>query len=306
MSLIKQPSEIVGKETISALIYGQSGMGKTTLACSAPAPVLFDFDNGVSRIRAEHQVPTVQIARWQDAMDALAELTADRMGFRTVIIDTASKMIDSITEHICGAANPKLQQWGSINNTFKAFNRTLRSLGLNVVYVAQREVEKNGEDTRYVPQFRQSNYKDVLCDLDVCGYMEMATVRGKEMRRITFDPTSRNEGKNTANFDRYYDLPTLDEGKPNNFLAVRFADYVERQRAMNEQRAKMHHDIAAIVADFRNELDTVTDADAFSDLVQRAATMQHVGDSKARLAVIIRDEAAKRGYKFNKQEGRYE
>ena len=39
MSLIKKPNELTVKTTLSALIYGQPGMGKTTLALSAPNPV---------------------------------------------------------------------------------------------------------------------------------------------------------------------------------------------------------------------------------------------------------------------------
>ena len=44
------------KQTFSAIIYGSPGIGKTTLACSAPRPLLIDFDRGVSRVRADHRV----------------------------------------------------------------------------------------------------------------------------------------------------------------------------------------------------------------------------------------------------------
>ena len=46
MGLIKKPNELSVKQTLSALIYGQPGMGKTTLALSAPLPLLLDFDGG--------------------------------------------------------------------------------------------------------------------------------------------------------------------------------------------------------------------------------------------------------------------
>ena len=44
------------RQTFSAIIYGSPGIGKTTLACSAPKPLLIDFDRGVSRVRADHRV----------------------------------------------------------------------------------------------------------------------------------------------------------------------------------------------------------------------------------------------------------
>ena len=37
MGLIKKPNELTVKNALSALIYGQPGMGKTTLALSSPS-----------------------------------------------------------------------------------------------------------------------------------------------------------------------------------------------------------------------------------------------------------------------------
>lgn len=39
MSLFKQPSELEVSTTIKALIYGQPGLGKSTLGLSTPSPV---------------------------------------------------------------------------------------------------------------------------------------------------------------------------------------------------------------------------------------------------------------------------
>ena len=47
MSIFKKPSELTYNSTIKALVYGQPGLGKSTLALSTPNPVLFDFDGGV-------------------------------------------------------------------------------------------------------------------------------------------------------------------------------------------------------------------------------------------------------------------
>ena len=50
MGLIKKSTELTFPSTVKMMIYGQAGMGKTTVALSAPKPLLLDFDNGVKRV----------------------------------------------------------------------------------------------------------------------------------------------------------------------------------------------------------------------------------------------------------------
>ena len=79
-------------------------MGKTTLALSAPSPLLLDFDGGVHRVNYGHQVPTVQITRWEDCEDVMKENLSD---YSTLVIDTGGKMLDFMAEYII-RKNPKL------------------------------------------------------------------------------------------------------------------------------------------------------------------------------------------------------
>ena len=54
MTLIRKSTELTIPQSVKSLIYGQAGMGKTTLALSAPKPLLLDFDNGVKRVNMTH------------------------------------------------------------------------------------------------------------------------------------------------------------------------------------------------------------------------------------------------------------
>lgn len=305
MSLIKKPGEIAHKETIACLIYGQSGMGKTTLACSAPAPVIFDFDNGITRVKDEYQVPTVQVSSFKEAQEALREVQAAGDEYKTIVIDTASKMIDSIIYDICGTAQPKLQQWGLVNAAFKSFLRGVQQMGKNIVFIAQREVEKDGEANRYVPQFRASNYKDVICDLDVCGYMEMVTYKGQEVRQITFNPTSRNEGKNTAEFAPAYIIHDLTGSNPNTFLTDRFAEYVSRQKEKAEKRATNAQAVNDAMEEFSNKLEQCNDAECINALLDEAKATKAVGNLRIKMSQAISKKAKALNLKLNKDK-RYE
>lgn len=75
MSLIKKSNELVIPSTVNMMIHGQADMGKTTVALSAPKPLLLDFDNGVKRVNMAHLdgIDIVQVSSWQDVQQVLQE-----------------------------------------------------------------------------------------------------------------------------------------------------------------------------------------------------------------------------------------
>ena len=95
MSLIKKSNELVIPTTVKMMIYGQAGMGKSTVALSAPKPLLLDFDNGVKRMNMTHleNIDTVQVTSWSDVQQVLQE---DLSAYQTIVVDTIGKMMDFI------------------------------------------------------------------------------------------------------------------------------------------------------------------------------------------------------------------
>ena len=95
MSLIKKSNELVIPTTVKMMIYGQACMGKSTVALSAPKPLLLDFDNGVKRMNMAHleNIDTVQVTSWNDVQQVLQE---DLSAYQTIVVDTIGKMMDFI------------------------------------------------------------------------------------------------------------------------------------------------------------------------------------------------------------------
>ena len=75
MSLIRKSTELNIPTNVKMMIYGQAGMGKSTVALSAPKPLLLDFDNGVKRMNMAHleNIDTVQVTSWNDVQLVLQE-----------------------------------------------------------------------------------------------------------------------------------------------------------------------------------------------------------------------------------------
>ena len=184
MGLIKRPNELTVKNTLSALIYGQPGMGKTTLALSAPNPVLFDYDGGIHRVNAAHRVPTVQITSWDETNQVLS--SEEIKEFSTIVIDTAGKMLSFMDKAIM-AANPKmkkadgtlsLQGYGVRQNMFINFVNSVTFRDKSVIYVAHEREDKVYDEKHLRPELGGTSVGELIKELDMVGYMEAIGIAG--------------------------------------------------------------------------------------------------------------------------------
>ena len=306
MTLIRKASELEIQGKIKALIYGQPGMGKSTLAVSTPKPLLFDFDGGVHRINYHHleNVDTVQIKNYQNFLDVLQN---ENLGaYETLVIDTGGKMLDHMSEYIIkndpkkGRSNGMLtlQGYGERKGLFTSLVKKISVMGKHIVFVAHRDTKTEGEDTRYVPQFGGSNYDALVTELDLVGYME---ANGRQ-RTITFDPTDRNDGKNTCNLPAVMQVPAIvdENGSPtskNDFMSEKV---IKPYYARLEQRKQAGKDYQKIIEDVKENLLLATDAATLNDCVERIVEWDHIGNSKTASGKLIKEKANELNLKLNK------
>lgn len=310
MSLIKKSNELQIQKTVSMMVYGQAGMGKTTLALSAPKPLLLDFDNGVKRVNENHlndSIGIVQVSCWQDVLNVLEEDLSD---YQTIVVDTVGKMMDFIISFRCGQKQPKVQDWTSINTDFKNFVDRLKSLGKHIIFVAHRDTRKGAkDDTVYIPALREKNYNSIVTELDLLGYLEMKNENGYVKRSITFDPTDVNDGKNTCMLPGVMYLQTiLDKNgkptKPNDFIEkqiiAKYMMMIGSKQAKVDEYNKALEEITQSVRD-------ITDAQGANHFLQHIGEYTGFGNS---LIMKARDIFGKKvqslGLKYNKESKQYE
>lgn len=305
MSLIKKSNELTIPSTVKMMIYGQAGMGKTTLALSAPRPLLLDFDGGVKRVNMAHLdgVDIVQVASWQDVQQVLQENLSD---YQTIVVDTIGKMMDFIITYKCGTRQPQIRDWGGINAEFSWMTRTLSALNKNVVFVAHRDTRKEGDDTVFIPALREKSYNSIVTELDLLGYLEMKSENGVQRRTVTFDPTSRNDGKNTCNLPGIMFVPGIVDtaGNPtakNDFIATQvIASYLNMLAVKKAQQERYDK----LMEELRENIELVTDAQSANDFIARIDHFEHVGSSKDKASRMLRDKARSLGLVL--KNGRYE
>lgn len=306
MSLIKKPAELVIPTTVKMMIYGQAGMGKTTLALSAPKPLLLDFDNGVKRVNMSHLdgVDIVSVESWNDIKQLVNE---DLTPYESIVVDTIGKMMDFIILYCCGTRQPQIKDWGRINSEFTWFIRTLSSLNKHIVFVAHRDTRKEGDETVFIPALREKSYNSIVTELDLLGYVEMRNEHGKQNRSITFDPTSRNDGKNTCNLPGIMEIPGIvnKQGKvtgANDFLQKNVIQNYEAMLQVKADERKRYDDLILQIGE---DISKIKDAASANEFAKHINDYDHVGSSVAKAREMFSEKVKALGLVYNKDSKTY-
>lgn len=311
MSMFKKPSELAYNSTIKALVYGQPGMGKSTLALSSPNPVLFDFDGGIQRVNGAFQCPTLQVNNWDEVLQALQELEKEPNDFKTIVIDTAGKMLDYMGSYIIKNdsrlgkrdGSLTLQGFGARKYMFINFLNRVSMMGKNVVFVAHEREDKDG-DTRIVrPEIGGSSAGDLIKELDLVGYMQAI---GND-RTISWTPQEKFYAKNTCNLPAMQKIPSIIDpsGKivgSNNFLTKIFENYDNYLK--QESTTRKEYD--ELISEIEGEVACISDADQANSYVLSMKDKKQIWDSNAHAKTLITDRCKELGLKFNKNTKKYE
>lgn len=263
MSLIKKPNELAQtKIKLKGLIYGQPGIGKTSLSLSSPKPLLIDFDNGLRRVDKQYQTDSVQIESYQDLLNILTKENIDN--YETIIIDTLGKMIDRIGDWLA-ESNPKVKQgdgqlsmkgWGNVKFEFQRLLKLLDTQNKSVIFVAHEKEEKVNEEVMKRPDVAGSSGKDIVKELDFMGYMSIKN--GK--RTIDLAPNEAYYAKNSLGLNSFLEYKQL-SGKNDFLTKAIFETYKEKLERDDELSEKFNSLISLIDSRISNleELEQVND-----------------------------------------------
>lgn len=310
MGIIKRPSELNVKATLSVLIYGQPGIGKTTLGVSAPDAVLFDYDGGVQRINGAHQVATLQPTSWEDTNAALQEIANEMPEVQTIVIDTVGKMLDYMSAYIIRTDSKMAMRDGSLSlkgygvrkTMFVNFIKQLALMGKNVIFIAHEREERRGEETFKRPEIGGSSANDLIKELDLVGYM-YAT--GKE-RVITFDPAEYYYAKNTCNLPAAIKLPVVVDGAGKASQNVAMANIVKSYEAAQVKRQAMTAEYEQVLGIIAETMTYATDADSLNEAMAKVFSLEQIYDSFLKAQKAVANKGKELGLTYNKISKKYE
>lgn len=311
MSMFKKPSELAYNSTIKALVYGQPGLGKSTLALSTPNPVLFDFDGGIQRVNGAFQCPTLQVQNWTEVLQALQELEKEPNDFKTIVIDTAGKMLDYMSTYIIQQDNRlgkrdgslTLQGFGARKIMFINFLKRVSMMGKHVIFVAHEREEKDGEIRIVRPEIGGSSAGDLIKELDLVGYMQ--AIGNK--RTISWTPQEKFYAKNTCNLPPMQEIPVIIDAQGkiighNDFMSNIFENYDNYLK--QESNTRKEYD--ELISEIEGEVACISDAEQANSYVLSMKDKKQIWDSNAHAKSLITDRCKELGLKFNKTTKKYE
>ncbi len=266
------------EKKIRILIAGYPGIGKSTLALSAPNPLHIDVDFGIDRIEPRYRCDFIQPKTYDEI---LGDLTPENVkGYDSLVFDTGGKLI-SLMSLWAIKKDPKYSQrdgslslkgYGFVGKEFqRLMDYCFYELDKHIVMVFHAVEDKDGDNTRLRIKVEGQTKNNVWETQDLGGFVEMYG----NNRTIGFSNCERYFAKGTRGISGVIRIPELTEGSPNDFLTKLFAQYNAKSAAEVAAAAEQQKAYEAAMAEGRALIESVTDVDTANAAMPKLKKIAH-------------------------------
>lgn len=163
-------------------IYSMGGVGKTTLATTAPKPILLDSENGSKALGARGiDLPIIHVKSWVDVQDAW-KLVKDDDHFATIIVDPVGTFLDLLVDYTKAGGEMNLKKWGDAKLSMKRFIQTVKDSGKHIVFVAHEKEEKDDDQVLRRPLLQANLWNELVNACDVVGHLRVDATGKRSLR----------------------------------------------------------------------------------------------------------------------------
>lgn len=303
--MIKKPSEVVQTtKKIRLLIAGFPGIGKTTLALSAPKPLHIDVDRGVDRVQAKNRKDFTQPATYEELLE---DLKGDLSDYETLVFDTGGKLLDLMKPYVIRKDSKNGQKdgqtlsikgYGAVGKEFqRLMDYAFYELNKNVVVIFHAKEDKDGEATKLRILVEGSTKDNVWQPMDLGGFMEMYNNK----RTIGFSNCERYFAKGTHGISGIIELPnSSDANTPNDFLTKLFQKVNENIQSESEYFEKEKEEYQTIIDEITPVIDSMT-FDTVDDVTNLIKNTNHKLTSEKELKHKFKEKLAELNIVWNKE-----
>ena len=189
---------------IKILIYGRSGVGKTTLAGTTPDVLMLSAEAGVLSLR-DKSIPMIQITTVAELSEAYHWITTNPQakGFKTILLDSITEIAEQVLSNAKLQVKDPRQAYGELIEKMNMLVRSFRDLpGKNVVMLAKQEshLDEVSKMTMFGPAMPGSKVSQQLPYLfdEVFRLGVGKTPDGTEYRFLQTQPDLQYEAKDRS------------------------------------------------------------------------------------------------------------
>lgn len=302
--MIRNPNEIQeGAKKIRMLIAGYPGIGKSTLALSAPNPLHIDVDFGIDRIEPRYRKPYIQPKSYDEILEDLTPINLQ--DFDTLVFDTGGKLISLMSlwaikkdqKYGQRDGSLSLKGYGFVGKEFvRLMDYCFYELQKNIVIVFHATEEKDGDNTRLRIKVEGQTKNNVWEPMDLGGFVE---IYGNG-RTIGFSNCERYFAKGTRGISGIRKIPELGPTSPNDFLTKLFEEYNARATAEVEKNAADQAAYEAAMVEGAEIIAGITDADSANAAMPKFKAINHALTSSKELGVLWNKKIEDCGLFFDK------
>ena len=310
--MIKQPNELTfNDKKFSMILYGSPGVGKTTLALSAPNPILIDFDRGVSRVKSYHRKLTIVCSTYEEVLHDIE--SPEVKDCETIIIDTGGSFV-SFLQAWAMKINPavncqkdgktiSIKGFGAVKLEFQRFTNYVRdTLNKNVIYVFHSDEQKDKDGNPQQRLLCEGAAKNIVwqpCDFG--GFVQMIG----NSRVISFTPTQEFFAKGCYGIEGQFTVPTVGPADRNDFLTTLFEKARANIAAEAEAFAPVKDQYDKVMEEAKAIIDAIKTAEDATAAVESIPKLEHALTSKKEASALLAAKAAELGFTFDKKEKKY-
>lgn len=290
-------------------IFGQPGIGKTSLSFTMPKPVLFlDFDRGALRAAQQNRPDVMNV---QDFGAFYNSLLSDDFaafirtnGYKSMVVDTVGSMLEDFAANYLirtdrkngnAAGGLSLQGWGALSNLFNSIRNRCIELGVNICLVSHSKDQGDDAIARMDLAIKGGSSEIVMRISDQIGFMYMEGAN----RTIDFSPSQMHVGKDTGAIGKIT-VPNPTDAGYGAFLEGIVARVNGKMFAESAAQLKAREVIETYMA----EVAFAESPEEFTDISERLAKESPA--VRAQLKSVLTTRLKEVGIVYNKAEKRYE
>jgi hypothetical protein len=305
LAILKPENMNFSDKNIIMIISGLPGVGKTTLALSAPDVVLIDADEGMARVNPAHRKDASICKTYEEL---LSDIKAADGRYKTIAIDTGGALIELMKDWAMRTeptANKKnggfsLQGYGVIKSEFLRMSADLRRK-FNVIFLFHTTREKNGDEDFFEIVVEGSTRSLVYQPADLAAYMHI--INGE--RYLGFTPTMNYNAKSAYGIKGLVKVPELKDGEPNDFLVRLFAQVksnIAAESASLKPQQEAYEQAIAAGVDLLGGIQKPEDA---LTVLKQIRALPHALTSQKELEAAFKEAVAALGYEYSKEAKQY-